>query len=53
MYTGPGKIGRPLVNARRDVLNAIFYVAAAGCQWRALPDCYPNWHTIHHYHALI
>jgi transposase len=20
------------------------------CQWRALPDCYPNWNTVHRYH---
>ncbi|MGH9044942.1 MAG: transposase [Acidimicrobiales bacterium] len=49
-YTGPGKIGRPLVNARRDVVNAILYVAATRCQWRVLPDCYPDWNTVHRYH---
>jgi len=30
---------------RRAIVNAIFYVAATGCQWRALPACYPNWNT--------
>jgi putative transposase len=46
----PGRMGRPTEVARRDVVNAIFYVAATGCQWRALPQCYPNWNTVHRYH---
>jgi transposase len=50
-YTGPGKIGRPAIHSRRDIVNAIFYVAAAGCQWRALPSCYPHWNTVHRYHV--
>ena len=35
---------------RRDIVDAIFYVAATGCQWRALPERYPNWNTVHRYH---
>lgn len=31
-------------------MDAIFYVAATGCQWRALPDCYPSWNTVHRKH---
>lgn len=49
-YSGPGQIGRPAKHAKRDIVNAILYVAATGCQWRALPDCYPNWNTVHRYH---
>lgn len=30
-----------------DVPNAILYVAANGCKWRALPSHYGNWHTIY------
>lgn len=30
-----------------DVVNAILYVAANGCKWRALPSHYGNWHTIY------
>ena len=48
--SGGGRIGRPVHNDRRDIVNAIFYVAATGCQWRALPACYPNWNTVHRYH---
>lgn len=49
-YSGGGKMGRPAKHDKRDVVNAIFYVAATGCQWRALPACYPPWSTVHHYH---
>jgi transposase len=35
---------------RRRVVDAIFYVTATGCQWRALPACYPNWNTVHRCH---
>jgi transposase len=49
-YSGGGRMGRPVKNDRRAVVNAIFYVAATGCQWRALPGCYPNWNTVHRHH---
>jgi transposase len=29
------------------LINAILYVAANGCKWRALPEHYGNWHTIY------
>lgn len=46
----PGEMGRPVTVPRRRVVDAIFYVVATGCQWRALPACYPNWNTVHRYH---
>lgn len=49
-YWKPGGMGRPVEVDRRSIVNAIFYVAATGCQWRALPACYPNWNTVHRYH---
>lgn len=49
-YSGEGRMGRPIVNDRRAVVNAIFYVTATGCQWRALPACYPNWNSVHRLH---
>ena len=30
-----------------DVVNAILYVAANGCKWRALPGHYGPWHTLY------
>ncbi len=50
-YSGDGQIGRPTKWAKRDIVNAIFYVAATGCQWRALPGDYPHWNTVHRYHV--
>ena len=49
-YWTPGSMGRPVKVDRRRVVDAIFYVVATGCQWRALPDSYPNWNTVHRYH---
>jgi transposase len=37
-------------NVRLDnlqLLNAILYIAANGCKWRALPAHFGNWHTIY------
>jgi transposase len=49
-YWRSGEMGRPVKVERRRVVDAIFYVTATGCQWRALPDSYPNWNTVHRYH---
>ena len=35
------RAGRLRVRSARDMVNAIFYVQATGCQWRALPKDYP------------
>ena len=43
-------MGRPRRVDRRRIVDAIFYVTATGCQWRALPDCYPSWNTVHRLH---
>jgi transposase len=50
-YSSIGKIGRPVKHDRRDILNAIFFVTATGCQWRNLPASYPHWNTVHRYHV--
>lgn len=47
----PSKMGRPLKHSRREIANAVFYVAATGCQWRHLPAKYPPWSTVHNYHV--
>lgn len=41
--------GRPAKYARREILNAILYVARTGCQWRMLPHDLPNWRTVYTY----
>ena len=42
---------RRTVNVR-EVLNAIFYVLATGCQWQALPKDLPPKSTAHFYFML-
>jgi transposase len=50
---GPGRRGgrRRSVDVR-EVLNAIFYVLATGCQWQALPKDLPPKSTAHFYFTL-
>ncbi len=52
-YWVAGGMGRPPKVDRRRVVDAIFYVAATGCQWRALPAEYPNWNTVHRQHLIV
>ncbi len=51
IYGGDGRIGRAPKWEKRDIVNAILYVTATGCQWRALPSNYPHWNTVHRYHV--
>jgi putative transposase len=43
------QFGRPLKHARREIVNAIFYLVRTGCAWRYLPKDYPHWKTVYHY----
>lgn len=38
--------GRPASQDRRPILNALFYMARTGCQWRMLPKDFPGWQTV-------
>ena len=33
----------------RDVLDAILYIASAGCAWRMLPNDFPSVSTVRYY----
>lgn len=44
-------MGRPAKHAKRDIVNAVLYVASTGCQWRSLPAQYPPYSTVHAYHV--
>jgi transposase len=41
------KTGRKARVSRRQIVNAILYVARTGCQWRNLPNDLPNWSTVY------
>ena len=36
---------------RREIVNAILCVLRTGCQWRYLPQEFPNWNTVYWYFA--
>jgi len=42
--------GRPLELDLRQVINAIFYVLVTGCQWRNLPNDYPNPQSVYYHY---
>ncbi|QEG20457.1 MULTISPECIES: IS5 family transposase [Pirellulaceae] len=43
----PAKLrGRKRID-RRQIVDAILYWCRTGCQWRLLPDCFPNWNTVY------
>jgi putative transposase len=44
-----GRLGRPREVSLRAVMNAILYVLATGCQWRALPKDFPPRSTVQYY----
>jgi transposase len=41
--------GRPAKYLRREIVNALLYVARTGCQWRALPHDFPPWEAVYWY----
>jgi len=45
----PNRIGRPREVDLRTIMDAILYILATGCQWRALPKDFPPFTTVQHY----
>lgn len=45
----PAKHGRSRTTNMRDVVNAIFFIAQTGCQWRMLPKEFPPFTTVQRY----
>src|SRR5215472_5366930 len=45
----PCRRGRPREVDLRMIVDAIFYIAATGCQWRALPKDFSPYSTVQHY----
>lgn len=41
---------QPVKHARREILNAIFYLNRSGCQWRMLPHDFPPWQLVYGYY---
>lgn len=45
-------VGRPRESDMREVINTIFYINRAGCQWDMLPHDLPPKSTVHDYFTL-
>jgi len=45
---GEGR-GRSRVYPLREICDALFYLARAGCAWRMLPHDFPPWKTVSYY----
>ena len=45
----PSRVGRPREVDLRTIMDAILYILATGCQWRALPKDFPPFTTVQHY----
>ena len=46
--------GRNPTHSRREMLNALLYIARTGCQWRMLPHDLPPWEAVYAFwHRLI
>ena len=48
LQRAPGP-GRPATVSGRAVVNALLYLARAGCPWRLLPREYPHWTAVRYY----
>jgi putative transposase len=46
LFDPPGREGMPARYPRRDVVDAILFLARTGCQWRYLPACNPPWEAV-------
>jgi transposase len=45
----PNKRGRPRERNLREMVNALFYMASTGCQWRQIPKEFPPYSTVQGY----
>src|SRR6187549_750607 len=41
------KRGRQAQHSRREMLNAVLYLARSGCAWRMLPHDLPPWEAVY------
>ena len=46
LFDPVGRRGAPARYGRRQMVEAILFLARTGCQWRYLPDRYPPWEAV-------
>lgn len=49
LLANPTRRGQPMEYELREIVNAIFYVVRAGCQWRLLPNDFPKWQATYYH----
>jgi transposase len=49
LMPAPDKRGRPRTTQLRGIVDALFYMAQSGCQWRMLPKEFPPYTTVQRY----
>ena len=49
LFPKPARQGRPREHPYRCLVDACFYLARTGCQWRQLPNDLPPWPTVSGY----
>lgn len=53
LISGHFKNGNQAKHEKRTLVNAILYVVRTGCQWRWLPQDFPNWKTVHTFYRRM
>jgi putative transposase len=46
LFDPPGRRGPPATIPRRQMVEAMLFIARTGCQWRYLPERYGRWNTV-------
>ncbi len=46
LFDPPGRRGSPARIPRRQMINAMLFLARTGCQWRYLPDRFGSWGAV-------
>ena len=46
LFDPPGRRGAPARIPRRQMVDAMLFIARTGCQWRYLPERYPPWGAV-------
>ena len=47
------KNGNRAVHDKKTLMNAVLYIVRTGCQWRWLPQDFPNWKTVHTFYRRM
>lgn len=46
LFDPPGRRGAPATTDRRQMVEAMLFLARTGCQWRYLPERFGSWGAV-------